>query len=91
VPARYRKMKPAVTLSDEERQRLEQIRTSRSGSVRHVTRATILLLCADGHSKISVAEHQLTTYTVMAHRCIMDAWNSGGDSGLWKSFTPHMN
>ncbi|WP_231877862.1 helix-turn-helix domain-containing protein [Ferroacidibacillus organovorans] len=64
MPARYRKMKPAVTLSDEERQRLEQIRISRSESVRHVTRATILLLCADGHSKISVAE-QLGVSRVM--------------------------
>jgi len=64
MPARYRKMKPAVTLSDEERQQLEHIRASRSESVRHVTRATILLLCADGHSKISVAQ-QLGVSRVM--------------------------
>ncbi len=36
-------------------------------------------------------EHQLRTYTVVTRRCIMDAWNSGGDTELWKSFIPHMN
>lgn len=60
----YRKMKPQVALSGEERKQLEHIRDSRSESVRHVIRATILLLCADGHSKMSVAQ-QLSVSRVM--------------------------
>ena len=60
----YRKMKPQVALSGEERKQLEHIRDLRSESVRHVIRATILLLCADGHSKMSVAQ-QLSVSRVM--------------------------
>lgn len=52
----YRKHHPQVILSDVEQTELTDIRNSRSRSVRHVTRAAILLLCAQGHSKSSIAQ-----------------------------------
>ncbi|ADG06895.1 IS630 family transposase [Kyrpidia tusciae] len=56
MPGRvYRKLHPEITLTEEERMQLERIRQSRSESVRHVQRASILLLYADGQNKAAIA------------------------------------